>query len=263
MTRPHENYSLESKPLGRGGQAEVFRALDKSKNEYVAFKRILKENRNNKEALERMKREIEVQTHCSHPNIMPILDYSQSHCWYTMPIAERTMMDIELPIKKWLLLTILEEISAGLEYAHKLDYIHRDVNPRNVLKIKINEYESRWVLSDWGLVRRIGQTSVVMTQHNVPYGMPGFAAPEMGDNAHSVNEQVDVYSLGRLAAWSTTNKWPIKNVPLNDLGVFQEFIQKTTELYPEDRTKNIEEVLNMLSDLRELFVRKNYPEDFR
>jgi len=250
MGGPHENYALEPRPLGFGGQAEVFKARDKRTGEYVAFKRLLSDLRNNQDAKARMRREIDVQTKIRHPNIMPVLDYSEHYYWYTMPIAQKTLKDLSIPIDYRLTLQIMEEIAHGLVYAHQSGNIHRDVTPNNILQLQSEDGSTRWVISDWGLVRRIGQTSVLRTSPGFQFGTAGFAAPEMGQDAHEVDERADVYSLGRIAAWCITGNWPLQNIPLCPEGPIYEFILKTTKLYPFERTKNMHEVLQMIEDLR-------------
>lgn len=85
---------MDPQPLGIGGQAEVFRARDKRTDEIVALKRVL--NRYD-ETIARMKREIDVQTSISHPNVMPILDHSTSYVWYTMPLAAQVLGNMHPP----------------------------------------------------------------------------------------------------------------------------------------------------------------------
>lgn len=254
MSKPHHNYSLEPRPFGEGGQAEVIKAMDKRTNQFVAFKRLRLDLRNDQDAIARMRREIDVQTKISHPNIMPILDYSEHYYWYTMPIAEKTITELDFPIDDLSLYKIIKEIAQGLLCAHNKGFIHRDINPRNILKLPGENTEGKWVVSDWGLVRRLGQTSVVRTQAGYLFGTAGFAAPEMEQNAHSVDESVDVYGLGRIAAYCLTGNWPIQNIPLCPIGPFHDFIERTTKLYRSERVNNMKEVLEMIENIKVTYL---------
>ena len=268
MGGPHVNYALEPKPMGSGGQAEVFKARDKRTGEFVAFKRLLGDLRSNRDALARMRREIDVQTNLSHVNIMPILDYSEHYFWYTMPIAEKTLMDLPIPIAEKTLmdlpipidfqstLTIVEEIAYGLLFAHQSGNIHRDVTPKNILELKSEDGSTRWVVSDWGLVRRIGHTSIVRTSPGYQIGTEGFAAPETGQDAHLVDASADVYSLGRVVAWCVSGIWPLQNIPLCPEGPLQDFILRTTKLYPHERVTDMNEVMRMIEGLKNTSIEK-------
>jgi serine/threonine protein kinase len=61
-----ELYRLEAKPLGRGGQAEVFRAENRRTGDIVALKRRIGAS---SVATDRMRREIDVQSKLHHPNV--------------------------------------------------------------------------------------------------------------------------------------------------------------------------------------------------
>lgn len=256
MGKPHANYALEPKPMGIGGQAEVFRACDKRTNQIVAFKRLLPNLRMDQDAVARMRREIDVQSGITHPNIMPILDYSEHYYWYTMPLAEKSLMDMLTPIEYMKILQIIEEIASGLEFAHQMGNIHRDITPRNILELKSADNNTRWVISDWGLVRRIGHTSVVRTSPGYKYGTEGFSAPESGVDAHLIDARADVYSLGRVVAWCVSGNWPLQNIPLCPDGPLQDFILKTTRLYPHERVADMSEVLRMLEGLKNTSIEK-------
>ena len=78
-------YRLEPKPLGRGGQAEVFRAENRLTGDVVALKRRLG---GSAVAVDRLRREIDVQANLQHQNVMPVLDFDADDFeWFTMPLA--------------------------------------------------------------------------------------------------------------------------------------------------------------------------------
>ena len=169
----------------------------------VALKRII--NRNDDEAIARMRREIEVQTSLIYPNVMPILDYSTSYVWYTMPIAAQVLGKLKTPIDENLIFNIVNDCAQGLLASHSMGYIHRDITPNNIFLVNDDNGE-RWVVSDWGLVRQQGNTTVVRTFPGQEFGTAGFAAPELWEDAHNADGRADVYSLGRVVAWCLTGK---------------------------------------------------------
>jgi len=242
--------------MGVGGQAEVFRARDKRTNQVVAFKRLLPNLSSDRDAAARMRREIEVQSAIKHPNIMPVLDYSEHYHWYTMPLAEKSLLEMPTPIEYSQILQIIEDIASGLAFAHQSGNIHRDITPNNILELKSGDDNTRWVISDWGLVRRLGLTSFVRTYPGYPFGTDGFAAPESGQDAHLVNASADVYSLGRVVAWCASGNWPLQNFMLCPEGPLHDFILRTTEPYPHERVADMNEVLRMIEGLKNTLTEK-------
>lgn len=70
--------------LGRGGCAEVFKALDKRSGEIVA----LKVSNESDEELRRFSREVKTLRTLCHQNVIEILDAGD--CWYAMPSQTET-----------------------------------------------------------------------------------------------------------------------------------------------------------------------------
>lgn len=246
-------YKLERKPLARGGHAEVYRATHRQTNVQVALKRPISSG---EDALARLRREVDIQTELHHPNVMPILQYGfvpdWKFSWYTMPLADVILFDFPKPIDDDTLITIVKECALGLSVAHDRDVIHRDVTPRNIMRISTEE-GTRWVVSDWGLVRRpIGQTTVLRTQAGQLFGTEGFAAPEMHEDAHLVGPTADIYSLGRVVAWALTDKWPAPNVDLFPEGHWRYFVQQLTKFRPDDRPQTMQKVLELLDMVQDM-----------
>ena len=243
MSDRKKKYALFSPPLGVGGQAEVFKARNKETGEIVALKRVL---RNEDESIARLRREIEVQSILKHPNVMPVLDASTNFHWYTMPLATKILGKFSLPIDDHDLIQIVEATVAGLADAHAQGFVHRDLTPNNILQVN-HDTANRWVISDWGLVRAYGRTTIVRTMPNQSFGTAGFAAPELWDDAHTADGRADIYSLGRIVAWAVTGRWPKPNFPLIPTGIWQQFVTRTTTLETEHRVQDLPGVSQLLA----------------
>jgi serine/threonine protein kinase len=249
MSKDHENYILQPSPIGSGGQAEVFVARHRNTGEIVAFKRVLKELQYNEEAMARMRREIDVQTSVKHLNVMPVLDYSKTYHWYTMPLAKQVVSRLSIPVDETTLFEIVEHCATGLKSAHEANYVHRDLTPSNILQIDEGG-ELRWVVADWGLVRPYGKTTVVRTVQNQEYGTLGYAAPELYSDAHQADPRADVYSLGRVVVWCLTGRRLLPNMPSIPDGKWSEFVRTTTALNVSERPQNMEEVLQWVENIK-------------
>jgi serine/threonine protein kinase len=244
VTDRRKNYILESKPLGRGGQAEVFLARSKrEKGKKVAFKRVRSKRQ---VSLARMKREIEVMKSIRHDNIMPVIEWSEKYEWYTMPLAERVLDDCRDEISDEELLVIVKSCAAALSTAHQKGYVHRDLTPNNILQLPA-DFDNRWVVSDWGLVRRpLDLQTNVRTVQGRPIGTLGYAAPEMWVDAHSADGRADIYSLGRIVAWCKTGCEPIPNKKTAVEGIWHDFVDRTTSSEPSERPSTMADIISIL-----------------
>src|SRR6266567_2712668 len=181
-------YRLKHPPLGVGGQAEVFEAMRRGTNEKVALKRV---NARDVAAISRMKHEVEVQRSLNHPHIMPIFDFAPDYSWYTMPVACRILGKLSPPLPEQMVMEVVRHCALGLAHAHAHENIHRDVTPNNIVQL-LDSGGTRWVVCDWGLVRRRGLTTVVRMIPHGTFGTEGFSAPELWDNPHDAGKAVDV-----------------------------------------------------------------------
>jgi serine/threonine protein kinase len=195
-----------------------------------------------------MRHEIEVQTDINHANIMPVYDFSTSYRWYTMPIAHTNLYKMTTPVDEFVLFEIIQQCAYGLAAAHAKGYIHRDLTPSNIMQLQDND-GVRWVISDWGLVRRHGMTTISRTLSGQPFGTVGFAAPEMWEDAHAVDSRADIYSLGRVVGWCLSGQWPRHNVQFIPSGIWGRFVDLTTQIDVNRRVNDINEVFGLLEEI--------------
>jgi serine/threonine protein kinase len=227
---PLKDYALDHRPLGTGGQAEVFPAKHRLSGMTVALKRLL--HGADSEATARMRREIEAQQSIKSRHVMPVLESAPDSTWYTMPVADAVLWDAPLPISDSELVEILQSCIAVLKTANRdgTGHLHRDITPRNIMRITW-ENDTRWVLADWGLVRRHrGQTTELRTRQNAAFGTEGFAGPEQSQDAHEADHRSEIYALGRVAAWALTGTRPLPNLPLLPSGRWRSLVAKATDV---------------------------------
>jgi len=241
-------YRLSSRPIGEGGQAEIFEATRKTDGRKFAWKRIAKAS--DAATRERMRREIDIQLSLKHPNIMPILDWDKNaHLWYVMPLGRRTMSTLSRPVQTQLLRHIISEIAPALEFAHCAGNPHRDVKPQNIIELDDGSGAPRWVLADWGLTRRpLGKTTTPLTRTGI-LGTEGFAPPEAYRDGHLVGEPGDAYSLGQVIAWATGID-PIPNVAPQVAEPWARLTEPMTRLEPQRRIQlsEVRVLLTTISD---------------
>ena len=243
-------FKLDKRPI-RGGQAEVFRAVDSLTGETVAFKRVL--STANRAGMRRLRREIRVQGSIDHPNIMPIIAVDADSEWYVMPWADGTLETlVDRVAEPAALEDMLHQVCAGLSAAHEHEHIHRDLTPRNILLLAKDS--PRWVVADWGLVRpgkRTTSGARTLTRTGVEVGTEGFAAPELADDPHNAGPAADVFSLGQIVGWVRTGTWPRANMALlpelDD--PYRPLVRAATELDVAHRLVDTTAFLDRLNDV--------------
>ncbi|MFI8440257.1 serine/threonine-protein kinase [Streptomyces rochei] len=241
-----KDYRCERLPLAGGGQADVFKAVHKPSGEVVILKK-LRDKYPPGRQVARMRREIECgRSLVGNPHAMPVLDFDPKHTWFVMPYAEATAESCrEEFFDDAVLRELLESLCSVLAVAHRIGWIHRDIKPANVLRLN-----GRWVLADWGIVRRpLGQTTDPQrTRVGVFLGSEGFAAPEHYSDAHHVGPAADIYSLGQLIGWAVTGETPLVNVPLlPKSGPWRAIVREATQRDPERRPATVSAFLDFVA----------------
>jgi response regulator RpfG family c-di-GMP phosphodiesterase len=95
---------------------------------------------------------------------------------------------------------LAHQIADALLEAHRQKLIHRDIKPSNILVTP--EWSAK--LLDFGLAR----TRARMTEPGSVLGTLGYMAPEQAQDATTVDERADIYSLGATLFWALTGQDP-------------------------------------------------------
>src|SRR5215471_14946214 len=181
-------------PIGHGGMAVVYRARQDSLDRTVAVK-ILSENlAASPEFLERFRREARTVGNLRHPNVITVFDFGEDDRGVPYLVLEfiegptlADLMDAGLDDSR--IPDLLDQIAAGLDYAHRRGVIHRDVKPGNVLLTE----DGRVVLADFGLAWLLEGAHLTLTGGVI--GTPEYMAPEQA-SGEGIDHRADVYALG-------------------------------------------------------------------
>jgi serine/threonine-protein kinase len=242
---------VDKAPLGVGGFARVWKARRRADGKIVAFKEPKRED----DAIARLRREIEVQQTLAHPHVMPILDVDPDLRWFTMPLALGNLEQLRSRLDEDDLALIVDDIADALAVAHSNGLVHRDVTPRNILALSHDSGRGgrRWVIADWGLVRRpAGQTTNRLTRPHQGLGTEGFAAPETWRAGHEATAAADVYSLGQVVGWFLTGEEPAQNLQLLPAGKWARwrgFVRFCTQPDVDRRSDDMRAVQQRLRDV--------------
>ncbi len=190
-----DRYDIE-RPVGTGGMATVYLAVDTKHERRVALKVMHPEFAASLGA-ERFHREIKIAAQLNHPNIVPLYDSGDADdlLYYTMPLVEgetlraRMNREKQLPLED--ALEIIRGIGDALGYAHSLGVIHRDIKPENILLSG-----GRAMLADFGMARALNAASGArLTQTGLAVGTPWYMSPEQAMGSSDLDGRSDLYSL--------------------------------------------------------------------
>ncbi len=190
-----DRYTVE-RELGRGGMATVYLAEERKHGRQVAIK-VMKPELAASVGADRFLREIGIAARLSHPHIVPLIDSGEAGgaLYYVSPyvaggsLRDRLARDGALPVRD--ALRIAQEVGAGLDYAHRAGFVHRDVKPENILFA-----DGHAQLSDFGVARATcadGDQSV--TDAGIALGTPEYMSPEQASGERDLGNASDVYSL--------------------------------------------------------------------
>ena len=197
----YSNYEKEdSKPIGSGGNANVYLAKDVTTGCKVALKELKKGGRFFEEKKQRFCIEMRLvkQIQDSVRGVIPILDAGlpdeKGRYWYAMPIAEPIAKKFTEQKSVREITNCVIELADVMNELHKKGIVHRDIKPSNMYF-----YNDRYCLGDFGLVDYPDKEN--LTKIKEPVGAKTTIAPEMKRNAkNSDGKKADVYSLAK-ALW--------------------------------------------------------------
>ena len=233
-----DRYRLVEK-IGSGGMAEVYLAYDEFLQREVAFKVLDRKYAENREAIERFRREARNAASLRHPNIVATHDRGETEngtYYIVMEYLEGgTLEDLiggagPLPPRE--AAEIAVEIADALTVAHENDVIHRDIKPQNILLSATGEAK----VADFGIARAASATT--MTQAGSILGTVHYISPEqaLGELA---TPRSDLYSLGVVLYEMLTGELPYEaetpvGVIMKHVGGLSRSAREVNPLVPEE-----------------------------
>jgi serine/threonine protein kinase/tetratricopeptide (TPR) repeat protein len=193
--------------LGDGGMGRVYRAMDTKIDEEIALKLIKPEIVPDSKAIERFGNEMKLTRKIPHRNVCRMYDLGEEDGTYYITMEYVRGEDLKSFIRRSGQLTVSKTISIarqiceGLEEAHRLGVVHRDLKSSNVMI----DGEGNARIMDFGVARSLkkkGDTGV-----GVLIGTPEYMAPEQVETSE-VDHRADIYSLGVILFEMMTGKVP-------------------------------------------------------
>ena len=205
-----DRYVVE-RELGRGGMATVYLAEDRKHGRKVAIK-VLRPGLAASLGAERFLREIGIAAQLAHPHIVPLIDSGEANgmLYYVQPFVPggslRERLDAEKRLTLKETLRIAQDVGAGLDYAHRNRFVHRDVKPENVLFA-----DGHALLADFGVARVYSASDTEgVTDAGIAVGTPEYMSPEQASGEPNLGSASDVYSLACVVYEMLTGEPPLR-----------------------------------------------------
>jgi serine/threonine protein kinase len=150
--------------------------------------------RSRAQLLKMLKAEADSVAELRHNNIVGISDVSERDGFLAMDYIEGRTLDQLIPrgrIKSRVdQLKLMEQLCDGLAAAHRLNLVHRDIKPNNLI---VDDATGSLRILDFGIVRRVAAPTTVTM--GMVIGTPSYMSPEQ-IRGQAVDPRSDIFSTG-------------------------------------------------------------------
>lgn len=208
--------------LGRGGEGVVYRGVSRSDGSVVAIKILESQD---PYLAAKFKQAGNVGLMLRHPYIVATYHFgNQNDMFYIiMEFADggalRDRMQPGMPYPVAEAVRVIGQTCDALDFAHRLNVIHRDVKPSNILFDRTNAVK----LSDLGIAKLM--TAPTITQAGLILGTPEYMSYEQA-RGQQVVPQSDIYSLGVVAYQLFTGWLPFTSEGSDPLKVLDQHLRE-------------------------------------
>ena len=201
--------------LGLGGMGRVYKVLDKTVDEKVALKLLNPEIAAQEQTIERFRNELKLARKISHRHVCRMYDLSESDGMPFITMEYISGEDLKSLIKRagqisvGKAINLAQQICEGLDEAHRMGVIHRDLKPQNIMV----DMEGNAKITDFGIARSTQTKGLTGT--GIIIGTPEYMSPEQVEGK-PVDKRSDLYSLGIILYELVTGKLPFEgDTPLS------------------------------------------------
>ncbi|XP_073708379.1 aurora kinase A [Garra rufa] len=188
-----ENFDI-GRALGKGKFGSVYLARERQTKFILALKVLFKKQLEKAGVEHQLRREVEIQSHLRHPNILRLYGYfhDTARVYLILEFAPKGELYGELQrcgtFDDQRSATYIMELADALSYCHSKNVIHRDIKPENLLLGANGELK----IADFGW-----SVHTPSSRRSTLCGTLDYLPPEMIEGK-THDEKVDLWSLGVL-----------------------------------------------------------------
>jgi len=192
--------------IGSGGMADVWLAEDTHLQRQVALKVLHSRFAQDREFVERFRREAEAAAGLQHPNVVAVFDRGDVDGTYYIAMQYLEGSTLQQLITAGLTpeqaVGLIRQVLEGARFAHRHGVVHRDLKPQNV----IVDADGKATVTDFGIARA-GVSEI--TQAGSVMGTPHYLSPEQAQG-FDVTAVSDLYSIGVMLYEALTGRVPFE-----------------------------------------------------
>ena len=200
--------------IADGGMSYVYRATQLNLNRPVVLK-VLRPGFKDEDFIELFLREARVNSQIAHPNVVGVFDFDRSEegiVYLAMEFLDgSTLKDVVNSQKRVSVakaLWVMEQVCAGVHAAHKLNIVHRDIKPNNIMICELTGGGTSAKVLDFGISKPLSEEDLKHTRMGMVMGTPGYLSPEQISGGYNIDTRADIYALGAILHFMLTGENP-------------------------------------------------------
>jgi serine/threonine-protein kinase len=205
--------------LGEGGMGLVFKATHLADDRQVALKVLKRDLTGDFVFQQRFRQEARAAAEVHEPHLVKIIEAAEADGRHYLACDYVDGGSTGLPLDQ--VVSVVADVSAGLDALHGAGVVHRDIKPSNVLF----DQDGTALLTDFGLAK--GRAYTVLTRPGQVMGTLDYLAPEL-IRGQPATAATDIYALGCVAFECVAGR-----APFGDKSAFQVGLAHLEEAPPD------------------------------